>query len=78
MDVGRERRDVTLADLVVAKIHVGEFREVVDSPVLGKGTVVMASDGGMGAQKPLAATKRRCRPRSRDSVGRSAPDKLSS
>ncbi|XP_066334832.1 LEAF RUST 10 DISEASE-RESISTANCEUS RECEPTOR-LIKE PROTEIN KINASE-like 1.5 [Miscanthus floridulus] len=41
--VGRERRDVTLADWVVAKIQVGELREVVDPPVLGEGPAVMAS-----------------------------------
>ncbi|RLN19326.1 putative serine/threonine-protein kinase [Panicum miliaceum] len=43
VDVGRERRDVTLADWVVAKIQVGELREVVDPPVLGEGPGVMAS-----------------------------------
>ncbi|KAL5209020.1 hypothetical protein ABZP36_004643 [Zizania latifolia] len=43
VDVGRERRDVTLADWVVAKIQVGELREVVDQPVLGEGPGVMAS-----------------------------------
>jgi serine/threonine protein kinase len=43
VDVGRERRDVTLADWVVAKIQVGELREVVDPPVLGEGPAVMAS-----------------------------------
>jgi hypothetical protein len=43
VDVGRERRDVTLADWVVAKIQVGELREVVDPPVLGEGSAVMAS-----------------------------------
>jgi hypothetical protein len=43
VDVGRERRDVTLADWVVAKIQVGELREVVDAPVLGEGPAVMAS-----------------------------------
>jgi hypothetical protein len=43
VDVGRERRDVTLADWVVAKIQVGELREVVDQPVLGEGAGVMAS-----------------------------------
>nr|CAB3497826.1 unnamed protein product [Digitaria exilis] len=43
VDVGRERRDVTLADWVVAKIQVGELREVVDPPVLGEGAGVMAS-----------------------------------
>ncbi|OEL22788.1 LEAF RUST 10 DISEASE-RESISTANCE LOCUS RECEPTOR-LIKE PROTEIN KINASE-like 1.5 [Dichanthelium oligosanthes] len=43
VDVGRERRDVTLADWVVAKIQVGELREVVDPPVLGEGPDVMAS-----------------------------------
>ena len=36
VDVGRERWDVTLADWVVAKIQVGELREVVDPPVLGE------------------------------------------
>ncbi|CAN6291477.1 unnamed protein product [Urochloa humidicola] len=43
VDVGRERRDVTLADWVVAKIQVGELREVVDPPVLAEGPGVMAS-----------------------------------
>jgi len=43
VDVGRERRDVTLLDWVVAKIQVGELREVVDPPVLGEGSAVMAS-----------------------------------
>nr|XP_034575594.1 LEAF RUST 10 DISEASE-RESISTANCE LOCUS RECEPTOR-LIKE PROTEIN KINASE-like 1.5 [Setaria viridis] len=43
VDVGRERRDVTLADWVVAKIQVGELREVVDPPVLGEGPGVMAT-----------------------------------
>lgn len=43
VDVGRERRDVTLADWVVAKIQVGELREVVDPPVLEEGSGVMAS-----------------------------------
>uniref|UniRef100_A0A0D9W094 Protein kinase domain-containing protein n=1 Tax=Leersia perrieri TaxID=77586 RepID=A0A0D9W094_9ORYZ len=43
VDVGRERRDVTLADWVVAKIQIGELREVVDEPVLGEGAGVMAS-----------------------------------
>ncbi|KAG8061384.1 hypothetical protein GUJ93_ZPchr0003g17141 [Zizania palustris] len=43
VDVCRERRDATLADWVVAKIQVGELREVVDQPVLGEGPGVMAS-----------------------------------
>ncbi|CAD6341773.1 unnamed protein product [Miscanthus lutarioriparius] len=43
VDVGRERQDVTLADWVVAKIQVGELREVVDPPVLGEDPAVMAS-----------------------------------
>ncbi|XP_040378300.1 LEAF RUST 10 DISEASE-RESISTANCE LOCUS RECEPTOR-LIKE PROTEIN KINASE-like 1.5 [Oryza brachyantha] len=43
VDVGRERRDVTLADWVVSKIQVGELREVVDQPVLAEGAGVMAS-----------------------------------
>ncbi|KAG8098620.1 hypothetical protein GUJ93_ZPchr0013g35004 [Zizania palustris] len=43
VDVGRERRDVTLADWVVAKIQVGALREVVDQPVLSEGPSVMAS-----------------------------------
>jgi serine/threonine protein kinase len=43
LDVGRERRDVTLADWVVSKIQVGELREVVDSSVLKEAPGVMAS-----------------------------------
>ncbi|XP_003559287.1 LEAF RUST 10 DISEASE-RESISTANCE LOCUS RECEPTOR-LIKE PROTEIN KINASE-like 1.5 [Brachypodium distachyon] len=43
VDVGRERRDVTLADWVVSKIQVGELREVVDPPVLDECPAVMPS-----------------------------------
>ncbi|KAE8795182.1 putative serine/threonine-protein kinase [Hordeum vulgare] len=43
VDVGRERRDVTLADWVVSKIQIGELREVVDPPVLDELPDVMPS-----------------------------------
>ncbi|KAF7068343.1 hypothetical protein CFC21_074113 [Triticum aestivum] len=43
VDVGRERRDVTLADWVVSKIQIGELREVMDPAVLGELPGVMPS-----------------------------------